>query len=952
MNIIHKVTWKSMWKNRTRTLVTIVSVTLSAAMFMAVVTMVYSLWDFQVRGAIHELGDFYVQFDYSTDEQYEELTRDESVRSVSSIGVLGYCDFYDYHDDDLTFGIFRLGAVDEAFLEMMTIPLVEGRLPENSTEIVLPEDFNARREFQGQQAVAVGDAITLELYAKLASEDVYELPEEVPSGKFERVYTVVGIMENKSFSADTEASQLYAMLTLADGNEGDILWYRLYAKTKWPTEAWLLARRDYGENRYLNEELLGLYGVSDRSDIAMLLIIAAALIIVVILASVNPISNAFSISVSERAMQFGLLSGIGATKWQIKKSVRFEALVIAGLGVPVGMAVGYGLTALLLNRYGQEIAALYQYLDSGKEAEVRFYAVHSRVIAAFTGLLCMVTILFSVRRPARRATAITPIEAVRQNKELRIRPERLRVAGLMEKISGLPGMLARKYYKVSRRKYRATVTAMSFSLVLFIAVNYLGDTLDVILDSFEVENHDFSCSLGDEADLEAELAFVNSAPGVTGTTVMCKRIGTNRVSVLNSAFADGYREILRWEDYPDLPGEKKELPDGECSERRAKIIYLEDTLFEKALRDEGIDPMPYLNAEKPLAVTVKTEVESDIHPNEAGEAVTDTYYGPWLKEGAEVWLYENYMTIPEALRDESFADEELLISTGVTAKGETLLEAMIPQPAKDGKLGLVTVTTVLIEFVTDEENGSLSCHYYAYDRESGERGELLLVWEDEQAVIRVGESLANRPFGIRSGESETALILPLSQLSGKADGYHRYIMVKSGNYVSTDSALLKHMQESGQFSYQGLYADSEYMRLTVSVSLIRFVASGLLLLIALVCAANVFNTITANISLRRRDFGMLKSIGMTEREVNRMMQVECLSYIMETLGISLPVGALVCAAIHRMADRYLGIGIAVPWLMIAGGVIVLVMLVFASTFYAAGKLSGESPMDAIRGENR
>ena len=952
MNIIHKVTWKGMWKNRTRTLVTIFSVAMSAAMFMAVTTMVYSMWDFLVRGAIHELGDFYVQFDYSSDEQLEYLKQDENIQSVADVKVLGYCDFYDYYDDDLTFGIFRLSAVDDAFLKMMTIQLTEGRLPENSNEIVLPEDFNVRLEFEGKPTVAVGDTVTLELRTKLSSEEKLELLNDVPAEEFEKTYTVVGIMENNHFSADPEASQLYAMITLADGNEGDALWHRVYAKTQWPSGAYPLAREDYGESRFLHEELLSLYGVSDNSDTAMLLILAIAMILVVVIASVNPISNAFSISVSERTMQFGLLTGIGATKWQIRKSVRFEALVIVGISVPIGMVAGFCLTAAVLNRYGQQIAELYQYLASGVDVGVEFYAIPSWVIAVLTVLLCMVTILISTWQPARWATKITPIEAVRKSKEIRTRSEKLRVSGLIAKLFGLPGVLARKYDKISRRKYRATVIALSFSLVLFIAVNYLGDTLDLILDAYEGENYDFSCHLGNEIDLEAELEFVKSAPAVTEAKIMYKSIGTNKVSVPNRAFTDGYREILKWEGNLELPEDKQELPDGESSTRRAKVIYLEDSLFEEVLRSEGIDPMPYLIAEEPLAVTVKTKVESDIYLDENGAAATDTYYGAWLKEGAEIYLYENYMTIPEALRAESWADAELMISTGVTPKGETTLEAMVALPKEDGKLELVTVMTVLIEFATDGETGRLSCNYYAYDSEARARGELLLTWEDENAVIHVGESLENRPFGIHSEESETALILPMSQFpKDEADRYHPYIMVKSEDYVRTDTTLLAHMEESSSFSYQGLYEDSQYLRLMVSVSLVRFIINGLLILIALVCATNVFNTISANLFLRRRDFGMLKSIGMTDGEMNRMLLVECMSYIVKAFAISVPLGALICGVIYKMADSYLGTGVSVPWLMIAVGMAAVVLLVFVSNFYAAGKLRGESPIDAMRREN-
>ena len=952
MNIIHKVTWKSMWKNRTRTLVTIFSVVLSAAMFMAVVTMVYSLWDYLVRSSINEFGDVYVQFDYASDNQAERLAGENAIRNMSDVEVLGYRDFYDFADESLTFGIFRLSAVDNSFFEMMTIPLIEGRLPQNSAEIVLPEDYNDRLTGEGHPAVALGEKITIKLRTKLSFEEGYEVLESVLSKEFEREYTVVGIIENKSFTADREASPIYAMLTIADGNEGDALWHRLYVKTDRPSQVKNLPGVSYGEDVFLYDDLLSLYGVGGGAELSVLLVLAAALIAVIILASVNPISNAFSISVSERTMQFGLLTGIGGTKRQISKSVYVEAGVIAGIGILPGLLMGYGITAILLNRYGKKITELYEYLFSGRTGSVAFYAVPSVIIALLAALICTATIMAAARRPAKRAAKYTPIEAIRQSRDIYVRPKTLRVRKLFSRIFGVPGMLARKYYKVSRRKYRVTVTALSFSLVLFIAVNYLGNTLDLILSSYEMENYDFLCHVRDEKQVEAGMDFLKNAPGVTTAKLIYKSIGTNKVSILNEEFSDGYREILRWEGNLELPEDKQELPDGETSTRKAKIIYLEDAHFEEVLRGEGIDPAPYLVGEDPLAVTVKTTVESDVYPDEDGNATTSAYEGAWLKEGASVYLYDHYLTIPDQLREESWADKEPLIVRGVTTKGETTLDAMVEIQGKDGKVNLVTVMTVLIEFVTDAESGKLSCKYYAYDKEARERGDLLLHLEDESAVICVGASLENRPFGVHSGEEETALILPLSKLSeDENDIYRSYFMVKSEDYTKTDAALVAYLEESEVFGYEGLYSDNQYLRLMVSVSLIRFIMSGVLILIALICASNVFNTITANIALRSRDFGMLRSMGMTNGQMNRMMFTESISYIATALFISLCMGALVCGAVYFVALSYLGRGVGVPWEMAVIGVAAVVLLVFASTFYAAGKLRKESPIDAIRTEN-
>ena len=123
MNIIHKVTWKGMWKNRTRTLVTIFSVVLSAAMFMAVITGAYSLWNYSVQEQVAQGGDFFVQFDYASEEDGVNLKADPEVRYVVDVGILG-C--YRYVNEETGISrTYRVGAVNELFWEKMGLLQLE-----------------------------------------------------------------------------------------------------------------------------------------------------------------------------------------------------------------------------------------------------------------------------------------------------------------------------------------------------------------------------------------------------------------------------------------------------------------------------------------------------------------------------------------------------------------------------------------------------------------------------------------------------------------------------------------------------------------------------------------------------------------------------------------------------------------------------------------------------------
>ena len=108
---------------------------------------------------------------------------------------------------------------------------------------------------------------------------------------------------------------------------------------------------------------------------------------------------------------------------------------------------------------------------------------------------------------------------------------------------------------------------------------------------------------------------------------------------------------------------------------------------------------------------------------------------------------------------------------------------------------------------------------------------------------------------------------------------------------------------------------------------------------------NVFNTISTNIALRRKDFGMLRSVGMKHRELNRMMAFECLQYGLKALLWGIPLSLLSALGIASI------VGLAaftppVRAMAVAAGCIFVT--VFITMFYAVHKLKTQNPMEAIR----
>ena len=121
--------------------------------------------------------------------------------------------------------------------------------------------------------------------------------------------------------------------------------------------------------------------------------------------------------------------------------------------------------------------------------------------------------------------------------------------------------------------------------------------------------------------------------------------------------------------------------------------------------------------------------------------------------------------------------------------------------------------------------------------------------------------------------------------------------------------------------------------------------------ISLIAAANVFNTISTNISLRRREFAMLKSVGMTAGGFNRMMIYECLLYGSRALLWGLPVSVGVTYLIYLSVDQGFDTQFRLPLSAIGIAVLSVFAVVFVTMMYALRKIKKENPIDAMKNEN-
>ena len=921
MNILSQLSRQSIRRNRTRSLAALGGIFLAAAMFTILTTTVISLWDYVRRGTEYETGDYFVSADFVDETGVEAAKNDPLIRRITDLRVTGYYGQFELIAPGSTYPV---AAVDNAFFKEMTVPLKEGRLPENSSEILIPEQINLVCLQQGWKTWKIGESVNLDLFdlrkAKTVEENGWSKqyrPDETESQE----YRIVGITRNKAYSDDENDWGAYCLLTLADGAEGDTLWHRLFLKTA-PKDAAAVLARHYGQKSFLNDDLLRVYGAGGigQNTVIILVITLAALLIASALSAVL-IRSIFSVSVTERTREFGLLSSIGTTPKQIRSLVRREALFFLLTALPLGLAAGVLGAGGLLARYR---GILINQFSFGESVPVSVRLSPAALIAA--SLICTLTVFLSVSSPARRASRIIPLEAIRQNQDIRIREKKWEGSGRISRLLGIPGWVGTRYERVAGKKYRAVTAALAFSLILFLPAVFLAGLAEKQADAY-TEDFDFSLySTGGSID-SAILEKLRAEPEILFSVLRSAKQFYS--SFLTSDLPEEYRAVhmgtAEQKDYSSL-----------YSYEEVHVIYIEDSVFAAALKAEGIDPKPYLTGDAYFAVIVPFSAGGFAVPDETG--------------GWRTVKYEGYGA-------GSFPEEMLCITLGIPYEltsppgdGPIAPEWAEYLSTDDGKLLLKKGNkTYLLEWEAKGDSGIADVVYRNYNMSTGEVGTPAAEADLPYLRIHPLQYLKKTPDGCGNTRS-ISLVMPLSKKADEQDRASLEIRVRNlSDYYSLLAKLKALVEENPLLVYTDHREDS-VNQLGIA-AMIRGIATGFLILISLLCGVNVFYTLSTNIVLRRRDFGILQSIGFTRKDLLRMVTAENSRSCARALLFGIPMGIGLCFILEKLTSRGASLGFQPPWNALLLGACVILLLMVLSTLYGLRLLKKTTPIEAIREEN-
>ena len=140
--------------------------------------------------------------------------------------------------------------------------------------------------------------------------------------------------------------------------------------------------------------------------------------------------------------------------------------------------------------------------------------------------------------------------------------------------------------------------------------------------------------------------------------------------------------------------------------------------------------------------------------------------------------------------------------------------------------------------------------------------------------------------------------------------------------------------------------------ITNIVIVVKILLYGFISLVTLIGVTSVFNTINTSINLRRKEFSMLRSIGLTPNGFNKILYFESLFFGLKSLLYGIPVSLIVILLLHNSFGTINSFKqVLIPWKSILIAIIGVFVIVLISMMYASSKINKENILEALREEN-
>lgn len=847
MNILNKLTIKNLKLNKKRSLGTIIGIILSVALICAVSNMVSSFRETLIQNAINESGYWHIRLYNVSNDKLKRLKLNKDIDNIYTISEDGYAKLDTIKNEYKPYLKFY-GMNKEAF-NNLKFKLIKGRFPKNDNEIIISEHLNKN----GKANLKIDDEITVNVGNRVTLEDDYVLNDSNPFDKGNEIiknpntkkYMVVGIIKRPDVSFEPTSAPAYTTITTSTNEDNFSVFISLKNPRDKNSFVELLGARNYDEvvnmginnPRYdytLNNELLRWEALKfSDSTFSMLLSIAEVVIFIIIFTSVFCIRNSFAISTTEKMRMYGMLSSVGATKKQIKKSVLTEGFILGLIAIPIGIICGIiavfvllKIVNLLLGEY------LFNNID-GMVFKVSFVAIIISIILGF------VTIYFSAISSAKKASKVSPIDNLRNTNDIKISSKKLKTPKLIKNVFKTGGVLAYKNLKRSKKKYRTTVVSLTVSIFVFIS-----------MFTFINEGFKQSSNYYQDYDYNYRITFNNNS----------SKDKINEIRNLDSVNASYL------------------------------VYYAKPSIL--------IDDISKINPKEPL------ECEYDKNDK----------------------CIKKYARLNIILLDDS-----------------TFKSYVKKVKGNYDYLKDKGILTDMYRFYDNKSKKEYEDRIYTY--KSGDTIDSKLL-NGDNISIDVGMVSNIMPYGFENVYSNGGYIVLNNKYFNNIDYYASDLMINSLNTEQLTNDILNIDSELNYYDMDEEAKAEKSIVIVISIFLYGFIC-----VITLIGVTNIFNTITSNMELRQKEFAMLKSVGMTKKEFNHMINLETLFYSSKSLIYGSILGIIGSYFVHRAFAGKIDTQFVLPYKAILICILFVFIVVYMIMKYSINKINKQNMIETIRKEN-
>lgn len=853
MKVLNDLSIQDLKLNKKRSIVIIIGIILSTALICGVAGLVTSFQKTMVDTAKEGQGNYHTIFYNVPKDELKYIEENREVKDYFLSEELGYSYLPNPKNVEET-PIVNVISMNDKFIENMSVNLKEGRLPENDTELAISTRINEKFNTNYK----VGDTITLNI-----NETEQNMENGIP-----KTYKIVGIIERPILAIESYDVDWFTAITKMQNVNKKANIAVLYNKPKdyiknieninnmTKTEnnedgasfSGLSNKyKSYKYNLMVNKELLAYEGASlDDETLKTIYGLGAFIIGIVLVSSVFVIRNGFEISITERLKQYGMLSSIGATKKQIKKSVYFEGFILGLIGIPIGILSGVFAIYILVNVVNY---ILKDYISKGT---LLTYSM-SWIAIAISAFVSIITIWLSCKKSAKKASKVSPIEAIRNSEDVKLKAKKVKCPKIITKIFKTGGEIAYKNLKRSKKKYRTTVISIIVSIVIFISISSFIQYGFKMSEAYYTEiNYNYMVFMQENEDNKEELKKykiledISKLPDAGEYSINKSNVLTMNMDEKHKAELTEYGKEIKERFYNEENGVRID---------EINVIALSKEAYERYVSKLGGDYEKYKNG----AILI----DKNINTNNDGKKIQGNIY---------TWK-----------------------------KGDIIT-------------GKINDTQCNIEILakTEEIPAGVNILY------------------NPDAFIIVSEDFINK-VGYKS----------IALYSNSNDAYkldEEIKQYKQENNITDNTIQTFNMEESAR-------AENAIV-LVISIFLYGFIG-----VITLIGITNIFNTITTNMNLRKKEFAMLKSIGMTKKEFNRMIRLESIFYGLKSLIIGIPIGIILSYGMYTVFRNNMEMEYILPYKSIVISIVFVAVIIGIIMKYSMSKINKQNVIETIRNDN-